>query len=315
MQSIINISNDKHKTLFRGNVKKYERPTTEFVKGSDLLEDNDIQTTYFGSIPKIIHQTWKSEEMPSQWRQYFDGWHEKHFDFMHVLWNDQDNLNLVSKHYPEFLDHYNWLPLMIQKTDFVRLMYLHKYGGVYADLDYECFDNIVDHLPQQEGVMLVESPLSLSEITQNSFMVAEAGHPFLYDVLLLISEIVSDVRDKHSVKYPFTKLYENVFFGRMLHTLSTLLMTGPATLDKAFVRSYLKHESGTAHRVSLLPHETFYEGTVAKHHHNGSWFDGYSLLQLFIVVIALSLLGVILVCVLTTYFSTRASYHKKYKLV
>ena len=312
MQSIIDISDEKHKTLFRGKTKKYERPTTPFITGTDMLTKTH-ETRFFGSIPKIIHQTWKNDKLPSQWREYFDGWYTKHPDFLHVLWNDEENLSLVQQFYPEFLDHYNWLPLMIQKTDFVRLMYLHRYGGVYADLDYQCFDNIVSHLPNTKGVMLVESPLTLSEITQNSFMIAEAGHPFLYDVLQLISEIVQDVRDKNSVKYPFTKLYENVFFGRLLHTLSTLFMTGPATLDKAFVRAYLKHESDKAHQVRMLNHDMFYEGTIAKHHHNGTWFDGYSLLQLFIVVIALVLLGVIVTCILTTFFSTRASYKKKYK--
>jgi hypothetical protein len=169
--------------------------------------------------------------------------------------------------------------------------------------------------------MLVESPLTLSEITQNSLMVSEPGHPFLKSVLDLIASIVSDVRDKHSVKYPFTKLYENVFFGRLLHTLSTLFMTGPATLDKALVQAYLKHEGNLerkpkrnpAHRVRLLDHKLFYEGTVAKHHQNNSWFDGYKVLKLFIVVIALIMLGVILVCVLTTFFSTKAVYRKKYQ--
>ena len=318
MQSIIDITDDKHKTLFRGNSKKYEKPTTPFITGKDMLESHHDTISHFGSIPKIIHQTWKNvDKLPSQWREYFDGWHVKHPDFLHVLWTDEDNVQLVQQHYPEFLDHYNWLPLMIQKTDFVRLMYLHKFGGIYADLDYECFDNIVPHLPQQEGVLLVESPLTLSEITQNSFMIGEAGHPFLYNVLLLIAEIVSDVRDKHNVKYPFTKLYNNVFFGRMLHTLSTLFMTGPATLDKAFVRTCLRSPQDGGKNVTsdvrLLSHDMFYEGTVAKHHHNGSWFDGYQLLQLFIIVIALVLLGVIVLCVLTTYFSTKASYKKKLK--
>jgi hypothetical protein len=323
MQSIINLSAKKHKTLFRGKTKKYEIPTTPYIRGNAMLEESPVKVEYFGSIPKIIHQTWKNENLPSQWREYFDGWYYKHPDFVHILWDDDDNLHLVEQHYPEFLDAYNWLPLMIQKTDFVRLMYLHKYGGIYADLDYECFENILSHLPQEQGVMLVESPLSLTEITQNSFMIAEAGHTFIYNVLQLIEEIVSDVREKHSIKYPFTKLYNNVFFGSFLHTLSTLFMTGPATLDKAFVRAYLKddmkdemkHESSKPPKVRLLPHAQFYDGAVAKHHHNGTWFDGYNLLQLFIIVITLVLLATLTAGILITYFSTRSAYSKKYKVV
>ena len=317
MQSIIGITKDKHKTLFKSE-KKYERPQTPFVLGSAFMAQQQQGSkvkqllSTVGTIPKIIHQTWKNEMLPSRWKEYFDGWSTYHPDFTHVLWTDSDNDRLVWDHYPEFVDSYNWFPLMIQKTDFVRLMYLHQYGGVYADLDYEVFDNILHHLPQTSGVMLVESPLTFTEITQNSLMIAEAKHPFLYSVLQLIDEIVKDMRDQQCTKYPFNNLYDNVLFGKMLHTLSTLFLTGPATLDKTFVRaSLLQGGNSQVSGVRMLPFTTFYEGTVAKHHHNGSWFNGPQLLQVFFVIVAVTVLCIILACVLITYFSTKAALKKK----
>lgn len=314
MQTVIGITNDKHKSLFKDK-KKYEKPGTAFVFGNELLDDKkNVSINRAGRIPKIIHQTWKNDMLPSRWRQYFDGWSVHHPDFLHVLWTDEDNENFVNKHYPQFKKQFKWLPLMIQKTDFVRLMYLHQYGGVYADLDYECFDNILPHLPQLSGVMLVESPLTFTEIAQNSFMISEKGHPYVYKALELITEIINDMMDKDNTKYPFNKLYDNVFVGKMLHTLSTLFFTGPAILDKSFVRASLTDKSTSKiEEVSLLPHAQFYEGTIAKHHHNGSWFDAQQLLQLFFVVVALTIIAIILLCVLVTFFSTKAAYVKKYK--
>lgn len=310
MQSVIGISKDKHKTLFVDK-KKYEKPDTAFVFGRDLLE-NKVTWSHAGTIPKLIHQTWKNDMMPSRWKLYFDGWSKHHPDCVHVLWTDEDNENLVKTRGAEFLDSYNWLALMIQKTDFVRLMYLYFYGGIYTDLDYECFDNVFSHLPQLNGVMLVESPLTFTEITQNSLMVAEPGHPYVYSALQLISEIIQDMSDKRGVKYPFKHLFQNVFVGKMLHTLSTLFITGPAVLDKAFVRAHLTNSRETkVNQVRLLPHARFYEGTVAKHHHNGSWFDGEKLLQMFFIVVALTVVAIVLVSVLSTFFSTKAALRKK----
>lgn len=330
MQTVIDITQDKHKTLFSGLKKEYEKPGTPYIRGSKLIKCNTVldQVKKAGSIPKIIHQTWKSEKLPSRWRQYFDGWSVNHPDFLHVLWTDEDNLNLVKECYPEYLDCYNWLPLMIQKTDFVRLMYLEQYGGIYADLDYECFDNLVPHLPQLVGVMLVESPLTFTEISQNSLMVSEQSHPYVRQVLELIAEICGELRDHRSTKYPFSKVFDNPFFGKLLHTLSTLFMTGPSTLDKTFMRYSMAHSNSypsftdadvkatatAPSDIQLLPHAEFYEGTVAKHHHNGSWFDGQKLLLLFFVVVGITLVLLVLVCVLTTHYSTRAVYKKRLAL-
>jgi mannosyltransferase OCH1-like enzyme len=311
MQTVIGISNEKHKAMVKGK-KKYKRPGTPFVFGNQLLDPaSTITWGVQGTIPKLIHQTWKNDMLPTRWRQYFDKWSTYHPDFVHVLWTDSDNDALVKQCYPEFLKQYTWLPLIIQKTDFVRLMYLHQYGGIYADLDYECFDNVMPHLPQQNGVLLVESPLTFTEISQNSFMISEPGHPYIYSVLQLIAEIIDDMMDKDCKKYPFNKLYENVFVGKMLHTLSTFFLTGPATLDKALARAHLNSTS-KVEQVRLLPYQTFYEGTVAKHHHNGSWFNGGDLLKMFFVVVAFTVIAIILTCVLTTFFSTKAVLKKKY---
>lgn len=61
-----------------------------------------------------------------------------HPDHTHVLWNAADNDRLVREHYSDLFHAYQRLPLLTNKLDMVRLLYLHRYGGLYVDMDYEC---------------------------------------------------------------------------------------------------------------------------------------------------------------------------------
>ena len=66
----------------------------------------------------------------------------------------------------------------IQRVDAARYFILHKFGGVYADLDYEItVDNLWDILPPS-SVGLVESPFLYNEAVQNSFMSSPPGAGF-----------------------------------------------------------------------------------------------------------------------------------------
>lgn len=89
-------------------------------------------------IPQIIHQTWKTSVVPDQWASSAakyqaltaEGWEYK-------LWTDEDNRNLIRDHYPWFLEQFDAYPHPIQRADAVRYFILHKYGGVYSDLDIQ----------------------------------------------------------------------------------------------------------------------------------------------------------------------------------
>lgn len=94
------------------------------------------------SIPKIIHQTWKTSDVSSHsqvarlWRvslnNFFWEWEKK-------LWTDKDIINLiegrVKEELPEFYKIYHHLPLKIMKIDFVRYLWMYMYGWIYMDLD------------------------------------------------------------------------------------------------------------------------------------------------------------------------------------
>lgn len=100
-------------------------------------------------ITKIIHQTWRDQNIPHD--IYFEEWHrswsEVHPDWKYIFWTDADNERLVRHHYPEFLEAYLKIEQGVTKSDIARALYLHKFGGMYADMDFIClrrFDPLLE---------------------------------------------------------------------------------------------------------------------------------------------------------------------------
>ena len=69
----------------------------------------------------------------------------------------------------------------------MRYFVLHKYGGLYVDLDYESLVNFWAHLPH-DRVGLVESPYQYNEKAQNSLMSSPKGDPFWNQTFELLIE-------------------------------------------------------------------------------------------------------------------------------
>lgn len=86
-------------------------------------------------VPRILHQTWKDHNLPPHFALLQEWWRAIYPDFDYQLHTDEDNDWLVKSFFPEYWDFYQALPHKIQKVDVSRLLWLHKVGGMYADLD------------------------------------------------------------------------------------------------------------------------------------------------------------------------------------
>ena len=82
-----------------------------------------------GSIPKIIHQSWKSEELPERFAHWSDTWRMHHPDWEWVLWTNEDNKALVDLHFGWFKEKYDDLEYEILRVDTARNMYMYIFGG------------------------------------------------------------------------------------------------------------------------------------------------------------------------------------------
>jgi mannosyltransferase OCH1-like enzyme len=58
-------------------------------------------------IPKIIHQTWKTDEIPDKWTNAVQTCKSVNSDFKYILWTDETMNNFVKKYYPSFYKTYN----------------------------------------------------------------------------------------------------------------------------------------------------------------------------------------------------------------
>ena len=89
-------------------------------------------------IPKIVHQTWKSNNVPEKCKEWVKSWKEKNPGWDYRLWTDEDNRNLIKEYFPRFLRIYDSFHKPIYRADIARYCIIYIHGGVYADLDFEC---------------------------------------------------------------------------------------------------------------------------------------------------------------------------------
>jgi len=135
-------------------------------------------------IPKIIHQTWKTKEIPSKWLDFVRIVKEMNPDWEYRLWSDEENDAFVRSEYPEFYDIFNGFSRNIMRADVIRYLIMHKIGGVYLDLDYEVLK------PFDFGDYELVLPLNRSiqnnddfDGLGNAIFASIPGHKFWKDVI------------------------------------------------------------------------------------------------------------------------------------
>lgn len=131
------------------------------------------------AIPQIIHQTWKTEYIPYHTydRRWVESWSRMHPDWLGVLWTDERLRALGRACYPEHELMYRAEVPGIFLADFGRYMILHRFGGLYVDLDYECLKPMG---PLLEGHRFVTSYTNDTDLELNNALIAAApGHPLL----------------------------------------------------------------------------------------------------------------------------------------
>lgn len=108
-------------------------------------------------IPKIIHQIWLGNRpIPNQIQQYMNSWKEHHPGWDYILWTDQNIIPLQN------IELYNQITNLRQKADVLRYEVLYQYGGVYVDVDMECFKTLEPLLQNVEFLLGTEDDLYLS---------------------------------------------------------------------------------------------------------------------------------------------------------
>lgn len=229
------------------------------------------------SIPKIIHQVWEGRTepfMPVRLQLLARTWQEQNPDWEYHLWNGEEMEELVSTYFPEYLSMYRSFPYNVQRWDTIRYMILYLYGGVYTDLDSECYRPI-ETLFEDKQICFGEEPPEhiiypgVSRMIGNAFMASRKENAGWLDILKEISRAVQ-------IDYP-------------IHTV--LYTTGPLMISRIFDSLREKHEAAFLPCRQVTPVtktdmcEYIFEGkkesfhlkirdAYCAHYFFGSWYAG-----------------------------------------
>lgn len=209
-------------------------------------------------IPRIIHQTWKTKEIPDDWKESVLSWQGQHPGWEYVLWTDVDLERFIIERYPWFAETYRDYPCAIQRVDASRYFILYEYGGIYSDLDIICRGNC-DFLLGHGVIIPRTKPLGFS----NDLMMAEPKHPFFL-------QMINNLRSAH-IKFSRNPL--------LLRHFRILLSAGSLYLTRQY-NAYSDQKG-----IYIMP-QSLYSGdgetSLVRHTRGNSWHAWDSKLLCFI---------------------------------
>jgi len=200
-------------------------------------------------MEKIIHQTWKDYNVPhhiykESWQ---DSWKNMNPDWDYMFWTDEDNERLIFDDYPSFWDTFQKVDKGVVKSDLCRILYLHKYGGIYADMDFICLKGMTPLLSALGNHIVLGKHNNPSQPLPNAWMYSPKGDLFWLDM----------ARDS------FKDLQNNV--GRSVEQIA-----GPDRLNWA-IETHRPNHTELAHNL-IFPRAWGIE-ECDKHASNVDWSD------------------------------------------
>lgn len=255
-------------------VLNYER-RDEQAPGCRHSHCTDLLRFSGGALPRLLHQAWhppkaqrstgSNHAAPRQLSAFIARWEAalpRSSGWRRVFHTANASRRLWMTHAPSLLALYDSYPLSVHRADASRLLYMHVFGGVYADLDTAPCDNVTSaldalanasaghragHAPPNELLLVLEPRFGVT----NFFMGSAPKHPFWRFAL---SQLRASARQADPVH-----------------------ATGPRFLDQAW-RRYVREVTacGCVHRLlnrtAILPLEEL-QASVAAHHWAGTWHD------------------------------------------
>ena len=136
-------------------------------------------------IPRIIHQTYETHQVPSMWNATVNSVMEMNKnDFEYRRWSHEEMAEFVKKHEYEFYTHtYVNYRYSMQRIDSFRYVLMYYIGGIYVDMDNGCnrpFIDLVNTLEQLDPNVknLACFPRRDPFGVESDFLISSPNHPF-----------------------------------------------------------------------------------------------------------------------------------------
>ena len=205
-------------------------------------------------IEKTIHYCWfGGNPLPELAVKCLDSWKKYCPDYKIIEWNENNfDLNMCT-YVKEAYESKKWAFI----TDYVRLYVLYNYGGIYMDTDVEVIAPL-DKFLDNKGFSGFEN----EEMVPTGIMAAEAGNPFIGDLL-------DDYQDRHFIlpdgqmdMTTNTKVITDLATARGLKLNNTKQVIEDFTF---YPNDYFCPKDSRTLKIKLT------ENTATIHHFAGSW--------------------------------------------
>jgi mannosyltransferase OCH1-like enzyme len=207
-------------------------------------------------IPKIIHQTWKTSSLPEQFHTYRETWIRHHPQWEYRFYDDAACRTVVQNAFPDLLTLYDRCLFPIQRADIFRYLVIAAEGGLYADLDMECYKNMETLLDGKEARFFNRRhPQQIA----NCIFAAKKNHP-------VFTKIMDEIALRLDGRFPPDEVIET---------------TGPGMLSDVVHLYQRQYDLHILPRICWIPPTRpdypnifpFNLHMYAKHHFSGTWKD------------------------------------------
>ena len=150
------------------------------------------------SIPKIIHQTFKSSKLPFLTRWHISRFRKKNPAYAYEFYDDaRINVFLQKEFGSEVFELYSRLNIGAAKADFFRYAVLYKKGGIYVDIDSGINISLDDFI-RADDVAIITREGDPSLYAQWA-LIYSPGHPFLEKTIGMVLDNIRQNKYPHDV--------------------------------------------------------------------------------------------------------------------
>lgn len=173
--------------------------------GESLLIDvefdsDDIHNDFPNqNIPRLIHQTFKTNDVPKGMSDSINSWKHLNPEYEHYFYDDEKCIDFINNFFgKKVLNAYLDIIPGAFRADLFRCCILYEKGGVYVDSDMICLKSLSEYiLPNDTLIIGRDDPMS-KKFLYNAFIATTPKNPIFKR---MIDEIVDNVINRRKLFY------------------------------------------------------------------------------------------------------------------